>query len=93
VLIPTGPGGYRASCSDIALKLSTALFRLRLADKRSIRVVVTAANLASIAGWKFILFWHGSFDTAAIRTVNSRDEVDSAGMWHGGPPFWVYYTV
>jgi hypothetical protein len=84
--------GYRASCLGRALKLSTASFRLRLADKRPIRVVVTAAGLASIAGWKFVGFFHLSFDTATIRTVNSRDEVDSAGMWHGGSPFWVHYS-
>lgn len=77
-----GGYGYRASCSDTALTLSKASFRLRLAHKRPIRVVATAAEFTSRAGWKFMGLWYGLFDAATIGTVNARDEIDSACVGH-----------
>ena len=65
-----------------ALTPSNGLFRLRLAHKRPIRVVATAAKFTSRAGWKFMVLWHGSFDAATIGTVNARDEIDSACVGH-----------
>jgi len=82
--------GYRVSRSNIALKPSVALFRLRLPHQRPICVGATAAKFTPGAGWKFIVLCHGSFDTATIGGVNSRDGVDSGRMWHVSSPLGIY---
>jgi len=85
--------GFKVLFLDIARTPSNGLFRLRCANQRPIRIwpgtmaAPSAHTAFASTRWKYMALWYGSFDAAAIGTVDTGNVINGACFGHGFLPF------